>query len=130
MIDLTQPPNIINREILKLPLSEQEYWINKWQAQIPPEINTSIPKYKPVSPTQDWHDEPASINDALSRTESRRGKFGRKEKQEYAKNKSESEMKEFLQDQVKVKQTSKAFRNKVKTDLERLGIVKCFANSA
>lgn len=120
MIDFTQPPNIINREILKLPFSEQQEWIYKWQAQIPPEINTSIPKYKPIPSSQDWQETPESTNDALDR--SRKGKFGKKERQEYAKNKSESEMKEFLQDPVKVKKASKDFRNKVKKDLERLGI--------
>lgn len=119
MIDLTQSPSVISKEILKLPLSEQKYWIDKWQSQIPPEIDTTIPKYKPVSPAQDWHDV-ESTTDALDRPRS--GKFGRKERQEYAKNKSETEMKEFLEDAVKVKQTSKAFKDKVKKDLERLGI--------
>lgn len=119
MIDLTQPPNIINREILKLPLSEQEYWINKWQSQIPQEI--AIPKhYKPVPIDQHWQDVPESTTDALDRP--RTGKFGRQARQEYAKTKSEAEMKEFLQDPVKVKETSKAFRDRVRMDLERLGI--------
>lgn len=123
MIDLTQSPNIIQKEILKLPLSEQQHWIDKWMAQIPPEINTSIPKeYNTVSPGQNWQDVPESTTDALDRP--RTGKFGRQAKQEYAKTKSESEMKEFLQDPVKVKQTSKAFRDHVQTELERLGIVK------
>lgn len=128
MIDLTQEPNIITREILKIPFSEQQHWIDKWLAQIPPdinteskEVNTSIPKhYKSVPLDQHWQDEPESTTDALDRP--RTGKFGRQARQEYAKTKSESEMKEFLQDPVKVKQTSKAFRNKVKEDLERLGL--------
>ncbi len=120
MIDLTQPPNVINREILKLPLSEQEYWIDLWQSQIPPEINTSNPKYKPVPSSQDWQDVEESTNDALDRP--RKGKFGRKERQEYAKSKSELEMKEFLNDHDKVKKASKAFRDYVKKDLVRLGI--------
>lgn len=123
MIDLTQPPNIINREILKLPFSEQQYWIDKWQQQLPQEIafpeEITVPKhYKSVPPDQHWQDVPESATDALDRP--RKGKFGRKEKQEYAKNKSELEMKEFLQDPVKVKQTSKAFRNHVKMGLEKL----------
>lgn len=118
MIDLTQPPNIINREILKLPFCEQEYWIKKWQEQIPPEINTSIPKVS-VPPSYNWQDVPDTI-DALDRP--RKGKFGRKEKQEYAKNKSELEMKKFLEDPVKVKQTSKAFRNHVKMGLIKMGV--------
>lgn len=122
MIDLTQPPNIINREILNLPFPEQQHWIDKWMAQMPPEINTSIQQYKTVPPDQHWQDVPESTDDALDRP--RTGKFGRHAKQEYAKNKGESEMKEFLQDPVKVKQTSKAFRDHVQTELERLGIVK------
>lgn len=120
MIDLTQEPNIVQREILKLPFSEQQHWIDLWMAQIPPEINTSIQQYKTVPPDQHWQDVPESTDDALDRP--RTGKFGRQAKQEYAKTKSESEMKEFLQDPVKVKEASKAFRNKVKEDLERLGI--------
>lgn len=121
MIDLTQPPNIVQKEILKLPFSEQQHWIDKWASQIPPEINTSIPKeYKHVSVSQDWQDVPESTNDALDRP--RKGKFGRKEKQEYAKNKDESEMKAFLEDPVKVKQASKAFRDHVKMGLEKVGI--------
>lgn len=120
MIDLTQPPNVINREILKLPFSEQQHWIDKWMAQMPSEINTSIQQYKPVPPDQHWQDVLESTTDALDRP--RTGKFGRQARQEYAKNKSESEMKEFLQDPVKVKQTSKAFRNHVKTGLEKMGI--------
>lgn len=119
MIDLTQPPNVINREILKLPYSEQEYWIKKWEEKMPSEINTTVPKtYKYVPLDQHWQDVPESTTDALDRP--RAGKFGRQAKQEYAKKKSESEMKEFLQDPVKVKQASKAFRDKVKRDLERL----------
>lgn len=120
MIDLTQPPNVINREILKLPFSEQQYWIDKWQTQMPPEINADISKYKTVPSSQDWQDVPESTTDALDRP--RTGKFGRKARQEYAKNKSEVEMKEFLQDPVKVKETSKAFRNHVKNGLKKMGI--------
>lgn len=119
MIDLTQSPNIVNREILKLPFSEQEYWIKKWEEQIPPEINTTIPKVS-VPPSQHWQDMPESTTDALDRP--RKGKFGRKEKQEYAKTKDEAEMKQFLQDPVKVKQASKAFRNHVKMGLEKMGL--------
>lgn len=121
MIDLTQPPNIINREILKLPFSEQQYWIDKWEAQMAPEIQVTIPKeYKPVSVSQDWQDVPESTTDALDRP--RKGKFGKKERQEYAKNKDESEMKSFLEDPIKVKQASKAFRNHVKIGLVKIGI--------
>jgi hypothetical protein len=58
--------------------------------------------------------------DALDRP--RAGKFGKKEKQEYAKTKSEDEMKSFLEDKEKVKQTAKLFRDKVEADRKRLGL--------
>lgn len=122
MIDFTMPPNLIQKEILKLPLSEQEYWINLWQAQIPPEISTVIPKYKPVPSSKDWQEVPEITNNALDRP--RKGRFGKKERQEYAKTKDETEMKEFLQDPVKVKQCSKAFRSHVNKGLEKLSIIK------
>ena len=58
--------------------------------------------------------------DALDRP--RAGTFGKKEKQEYAKTKSEDEMKSFLEDKEKVKQTAKLFRDKVEADRKRLGL--------
>ena len=58
--------------------------------------------------------------DALDRP--RAGKFGKKEKQEYAKTKNEDEMKSFLEDKEKVKQTAKLFRDKVEADRKRLGL--------
>lgn len=89
MIDLTQPPNIVQKEILKLPYSEQEYWVKKWQEQMPPDINTAVPEsYKSVPPDQHWQDVPEITTDALDSP--RTGKFGRQARQEYAKTKSES----------------------------------------
>ena len=70
-IDFNQPPNLIQKEILKLPLEEQQYWIDKWMEQ--PEIREGIEKknkemqdfkkapdlvsnYKKVDPAQNWTD--------------------------------------------------------------------------
>jgi hypothetical protein len=119
MIDLTQPPNIIQGEILKLPLSEQQYWIDLWMAQMPSEIK--IPT-KTVPPDQNWQDVEERTTDALDRP--RAGKFGRKEKQEYAKNKQEKELEDFLNDPVKVKQTARKFKELVARERERLGLSK------
>ena len=71
-IDFNQPPNLIQKEILKLPLEEQQYWIDLWMAQptvitdldgkvkrqqevykVPPPIKT---KNNVMPPDQHWQD--------------------------------------------------------------------------
>ena len=71
-IDFNQPPNLIQKAILKLPLEEQQYWIDLWMAQpavitdldgkvkrqqeaykVPPPINT---KNNVMPPDQHWQD--------------------------------------------------------------------------
>lgn len=58
--------------------------------------------------------------DALNRP--RAIKFGRKEKQEYAIKKQESEIKAFLDDKEKVKKTAKSFEDHVKRERRILGL--------
>ena len=69
-IDFTKPAHVIRQEILKLPLADQQVWIDKWMEQpdiqadlerkrksvqeikAPPQINT----YKKVDPAANWTD--------------------------------------------------------------------------
>lgn len=70
-IDFTQTPNIIQKEILKLPIEEQQYWIDLWTAT--PEVRDDIinknkekkvnndpvivtTEYKKVPQDQHWND--------------------------------------------------------------------------
>ena len=69
-IDFNQPPNLIQKAILKLPLEEQQYQIDLWMAT--PEVRAdmerkhsqrqeikspdSVNTYKKVDPAQNWTD--------------------------------------------------------------------------